>query len=61
MKPFESSNLSHEPLIRINEWIEEAVKLAIGVLTFDPSTSWWNTNLFEDIGWKDHHLGCGAK
>ena len=29
MKPFESSNLSHEPLIRINEWIEEAVKLEV--------------------------------
>ena len=29
MKPFESSNLSHEPLVRINEWIEEAVKLEV--------------------------------
>ena len=29
MKPFERSNLSHEPLIRINEWIEEAVKLEL--------------------------------
>ena len=29
MKPFESSNLSYEPLIRINEWIEEAVKLEV--------------------------------
>ena len=27
MKFFESSSLSHEPLVRINEWIEEAVKL----------------------------------
>ena len=29
MKPFESSNLSHEPLFRINEWIEEALKLEV--------------------------------
>jgi len=29
MKFFESSSLSHEPLVRINEWIEEAVKLEI--------------------------------
>ena len=29
MKFFESSNLSHEPLVRINEWIEEAVKLEV--------------------------------
>ncbi len=29
MKLFESSNLSHEPLVRINEWIEEAVKLEV--------------------------------
>ena len=29
MKPFESSNLSHEPMVRINEWIEEAVKLEV--------------------------------
>ena len=29
MKSFESSNLSHEPLVRINEWIEEAVKLEV--------------------------------
>jgi len=29
MKPFESSNLSHEPLVRINEWIEEAIKLEV--------------------------------
>jgi len=29
MKPFESSNLSHEPLVRINEWIEEALKLEV--------------------------------
>ena len=29
MKPFESSSLSHEPLVRINEWIEEAVKLEV--------------------------------
>ena len=26
MKPFESSNLSYEPLVRINEWLEEALK-----------------------------------
>jgi len=26
---FESSNLSHEPLVRINEWIEEAIKLEV--------------------------------
>ena len=25
-------------------------------LHFFPSSSTWNTNLFEDIGWKDHHL-----
>jgi len=29
MKPFERSNLSYEPLVRINEWIEEAVKLEV--------------------------------
>ena len=29
MKPFESSNLSQEPLVRISEWIEEAVKLEV--------------------------------
>ena len=29
MKVFESSSLSHEPLVRINEWIEEAVKLEV--------------------------------
>ena len=29
MKLFESSNLSQEPLIRVNEWIEEAVKLEV--------------------------------
>ena len=29
MKLFESSNLSLEPLVRINEWIEEAVKLEV--------------------------------
>jgi len=29
MKFFESSNLSHEPLVRINESIEEAVKLEV--------------------------------
>ena len=29
MKLFESSNLSHEPLVRINEWIEEAIKLEV--------------------------------
>jgi len=29
MKHFESSSLSHEPLVRINEWIEEAVKLQV--------------------------------
>ena len=26
---FESSNLSHEPLVRIDEWIEEAIKLEV--------------------------------
>ena len=26
---FKSSNLSHEPLVRINEWIEEAIKLEV--------------------------------
>ena len=29
MKLFESSNLSHEPLVRINDWIEEALKLEV--------------------------------
>ena len=29
MKFFESSSLSHEPLVRLNEWIEEAVKLEV--------------------------------
>ena len=29
MKFYESSSLSHEPLVRINEWIEEAVKLEV--------------------------------
>ena len=29
MKHFESSSLSHEPLVRINEWIEEAIKLEV--------------------------------
>ena len=29
MKFFESPSLSHEPLVRINEWIEEAVKLEV--------------------------------
>ena len=29
MKLFESSNLSYEPLVRINEWIEEAIKLKV--------------------------------
>ena len=29
MMLFESSNLSHDPLVRINEWIEEAVKLEV--------------------------------
>ena len=29
MKLFENSSLSHEPLVRINEWIEEAVKLEV--------------------------------
>ena len=29
MKFFESSSLSHEPLVLINEWIEEAVKLEV--------------------------------
>ena len=29
MKFFESSSLSHEPLVRINEWIEEAVMLEV--------------------------------
>ena len=29
MKFFESSSRSHEPLVRINEWIEEAVKLEV--------------------------------
>ena len=29
MKFFESSSLSHEPLVQINEWIEEAVKLEV--------------------------------
>ena len=29
MKRFENSNLSHEPLVKINEWIEEALKLEV--------------------------------
>ena len=29
MMLFESSNLCHEPLVRINEWIEEAIKLEV--------------------------------
>ena len=29
MKPFESLNLSNDLLVRINEWIEEAVKLEV--------------------------------
>ena len=29
MKPFESSNLSHEPLLRISECLEEAIKLEV--------------------------------
>ena len=29
MMLFESSNLSHEPLVRISEWIEEAIKLEV--------------------------------
>ena len=29
MKFFESSSLSHEPLVRINDWIEEALKLEV--------------------------------
>ena len=29
MKFFESSSLSHEPLVRINEWIEEAIKFEV--------------------------------
>ena len=29
MMLFESSTLSHEPLVRINEWIEEAIKLEV--------------------------------
>ena len=29
MMLFESSNLSHEPLVRINKWIEEAIKLEV--------------------------------
>ena len=29
MKFFESSSLSHEPLVRINEWIEEAIEFEV--------------------------------
>ena len=29
MKFFESSSLSYEPLVRINEWMEEAIKLEV--------------------------------
>ena len=44
MKPFESSNLSYEPLVRINEWIEEAVKLEV------PLPHAMNLSTTDDIG-----------
>ena len=44
MKPFESSNLSQEPLVRINEWIEEAVKLEV------PLPHAMNLSTTDDIG-----------
>ena len=44
MKPFESSNLSHEPLVRINEWIEEAVKLEV------PLSHAMNLSTADDFG-----------
>ena len=44
MKHFESSSLSHEPLVRINEWIEEAVKLEV------PLPHAMNLSTTDDIG-----------
>ena len=44
MKFFESSSLSHEPLVRINEWIEEAVKLEV------PLPHAMNLSTTDDIG-----------
>ena len=44
MKLFESSNLSHEPLVRINEWIEEALKLEV------PLPHAMNLSTTDDIG-----------
>jgi len=44
MKFFESSSLSHEPLVRINEWIEEAVKLEV------PLPHAMNLSTTNDIG-----------
>jgi len=41
---FESSNLSHEPLVRINEWIEEAIKLEV------PLPHAMNLSTTDDIG-----------
>ena len=44
MKFFESSSLSHEPLVRINEWIEEAVKLEV------PLPHAMNLSTADDLG-----------
>ena len=44
MKFFESSSLSYEPLVRINEWIEEAVKLEV------PLPHAMNLSTTNDIG-----------
>ena len=44
MKPFESSNLSYEPLVRINEWIEEAVKFEV------PLPHAMNLSTADDLG-----------
>ena len=44
MKLFESSNLSLEPLVRINEWIEEAVKFEV------PLPHAMNLSTADDLG-----------
>ena len=44
MKFFKSSSLSHEPLVRINEWIEEAVKLEV------PLPHAMNLSIADDFG-----------
>ena len=44
MKLFTSSNLLHEPLIKINEWIEEAVNLEV------PLPHAMNLSTVDDLG-----------